>query len=296
MASPRLLITGGSGYLGRRVGQLARPHWAVAATYCRRPAAAPEVQWHPLDVRDRRAVDALLAELAPEVVVHTAALLRGPEPDLLAVNAAGSEYVARAARAAGARLVHISTDVLFDGERGSYSEEDPPNPITPYGRSKARAEALVRSAHPGAVVVRTSLIYDWRSLQDRQTRWMVECIEQGRPLRLFSDERRCPIWLDSLAAAVVELAGLDYSGLLHVAGGQALSRLDFGLRLLRFHGLDTDAVIPSRSSESGQRRPRDCTLDCSRARRLLHSPLPGVNQILREALSENRIWPAGRHK
>jgi dTDP-4-dehydrorhamnose reductase len=289
MTDPRMLVTGGSGYLGGWVVRLACTGWDVTATYLTHPAGreedAPGAAWRRLDVRDGPAVGALVREIRPAVIVHTAASNPGDRADFESTNVAGTHHVAHAAAACGARLVHISTDVLFDGQRGSYVEDDPPSPITPYGRSKALAEQAVRASGADAVVVRTSLIYGWRPRPDRHTRWIVGDLRAGRPVRLFTDELRCPIWVESLAAAIVELAGLDRapsipSGVLHVAGAQPLSRYQFGLRLLRFHGLDPSPIVPARSRESGLHRPLDCTLDCSRARALLRTPLPGVDEVL----------------
>jgi dTDP-4-dehydrorhamnose reductase len=164
--------------------------------------------------------------------------------------------------------------------RANYVEDDSPTPITPYGRSKALAEEAVHTSGAEAVIVRTSLIYGWRPHVGRHTRWMVDDLKAGRPLRLFTDELRCPIWVENLATAVIELAGMSYTGVLHVAGAQALSRYEFGVRLLRFHGLDPRPVIPASSRESGLHRPLDCTLDCSRAQALLRTPLPGVDEVL----------------
>jgi dTDP-4-dehydrorhamnose reductase len=290
MPNPRMLVTGGSGYLGGRVVALACTGWDVTATYLTHPIDddegkdTPGVTWHWLDVRDGAAVEALVDEVRPTVIVHTAASNPGTGDDFGATNVAGTRHVARAAAAHGARLVHMSTDVLFDGEKGNYVEEDPPTPITPYGRSKALAEEAVRAAGAEAVIVRTSLIYDWRQRSDRHTRWIVEGLEAGQPVRLFTDELRCPIWVESLAAAVVELAGMKYTGVLHVAGAQVLSRYEFGVRLVRFHGFDAGPIIPVRSRESGVRRPLNCTLDCSRARALLRTPLPGVDEVLRTCI------------
>lgn len=280
MAKPRMLVTGGSGYLGGWVVRLARPNWDVTATYLAHPVDDSGISWHQLDVRDEAATRALVNEVRPAVVVHTAASNAGEGADFEATNAMGTCHVARAAAACGTRLVHISTDVLFDGQKGNYVEADTPLPITAYGRSKALAEGEILAAGVEAVIVRTSLIYGWRPHADRHTCQIVDNLKAKQPVRLFTDELRCPVWVESLAAAMVELAGLDYTGVLHVAGAQPLSRYEFGARLTRFHGLDPSSIVPALSRESGLCRPLDCTLDCSRARRLLSTPLPGVDEVL----------------
>lgn len=280
MEKPRLLVTGGSGYLGGWVARLALAQWDVTATYLSHPVRGAGVSWRRLDVRDRSAVAALVAEIHPAVVIHTAAMNPGAGRDFRATNIAGTYHVAREAAAWDARLVHVSTDVVFDGEQGSYVEEDPPSPITPYGRSKARAEEMVEQAGPEAVIVRTSLIYGWRPEVDRHTRWMLDKLAGDEVVRLFTDELRCPIWVESLAAALVELAEMDLTGRLHVAGAQALDRYAFGQRVLRFHGVDPAPLVPALSRESGLSRPLDCTLDISHAQALLSTPLPGVDEVL----------------
>jgi dTDP-4-dehydrorhamnose reductase len=278
-----MLVTGGSGYLGGWVVRVARTDWDVTATYLTHPANDPGATWRWLDVRDGTAVATLVNEVRPAVVVHTVAVNPRDVSDLEAINATGTRHVARAAAACGARLIHISTDALFDGEKGNYAEEDPPTPITPYGCSKALAEKEVQDSGAEAVIVRTSLVYGWRPRMARQVRWIVDDLETGKPVRLFTDELRCPIWVESLAAVVIELAGLDYTGVLHVAGAQPLSRYEFGVRLLRFYGLDSALVIPALSRESGLVRPLNLVLDCSRARAILHTPLPGVDEVLQQS-------------
>ena len=306
IAVPSILITGGSGHLGRWVVRLAKGQrglrepasGVVTATYLTHPVREAGIHWRQLDVRDGKAVARLITETRPEVVIHTAALNPGQGADFDAVNAVGSRHVAKAAARVGARLIHVSSDVIFDGHKGNYVEQDPPSPITPYGRSKALAEEEVRASGAQAVIVRTSLIYGpavgsdptpdndtpWQ-VWDRQTRWVVGDLKAGKPVRLFTDERRCPIRVESLAAALLELAQSDQwqaipGGTLHVAGSQPLSRYQFGLRLSRFHGADPLGIVPTSSRASGLIRPLDCTLDCSRARTLLQTPLPGVDQVL----------------
>jgi dTDP-4-dehydrorhamnose reductase len=287
MGKPRMLVTGGSGYLGGWVVRLACSNWNVIATYCAHAVGEPDADWRQLDVRDRAAVAALVEEVRPRVIIHTASINPGQGDDFEAVNAGGSRNVARAVASVGARLIHLSSDVLFDGQKGNYVEADPPSPITSYGRSKALAEEAVRDSGAEAVIVRTSLIYGWRPTVARAVQWMIDDLRAGKLVHLYTDEIRCPIWVESLAAAVVELAGMRYTGVLHVAGAQPLSRYEFGVRMLRFHGVDPSPVIPVPSPKD-RLRPLDCTLDCSRAHVLLCGraprvrPLPGVDEVLEQ--------------
>ncbi|MCS6880014.1 MAG: sugar nucleotide-binding protein [Oscillochloridaceae bacterium] len=276
-----IFITGGTGYLGRvLVRQASRSGHRVAASYYTQAPPSDEALWLPLDVRDSLAVEDLLDRLRPEVVIHTA--YRQGGPDLLPVTTTGAGNVARAAAAIGARLIHLSSDVIFDGEReGAYTEDDPPAPISAYGAAKARAETLVTAAHPGAVVVRTSLIYGFAPI-DRISQFALDVATGRSTERLFTDEIRCPIYVEDLAAALLELCALPYYGPLHIAGAEALSRYAFGVLIARAWNVDPSGIQGALSADSPVRRPRNCALDSSRARGLLRTRLRGVSDVLRE--------------
>jgi dTDP-4-dehydrorhamnose reductase len=220
-----------------------------------------------LDITDRPAVLTLTARVRPDVVVNCAY-----RSDSWAVCADGAAYVALAAREAGARLVHLSTDALHAGRPTPYLDEDEPTPVHRYGAAKAAAETAVAAIDPGAVLVRTSLIVgDDRS---KQVQLVLDLITGRRPGALFSDEIRCPVAVQDLAAAVLELAGSGYTGLINVAGPEALTRVELGRLVAARYGLDPDAVPVGTIAESGLgARPADVRLDSSRAAGLLRTPL-----------------------
>jgi dTDP-4-dehydrorhamnose reductase len=276
-----LLITGGSGYLGSCLARQACGVWHVVATYFSHPPSLPGCHAVHLDVRDEEQVCRLLADLRPRAVIHAAADMSSPAA-MQSTIAKGTRNVAAAAAAIGVRLIHLSTDVLFDGEHAPYTESATPMPITPYGRAKAEAESSVTRLCPGGAIVRTSLIYGFDP-PDPRTLWVLASLRQEQPITLFTDELRSPVWVEQLAAALLELAArdsADTAGVWHIAGPQSLSRYDFGARLARAYGLDPAGITPGLSRQSGLVRPRNCILDVSKARLRLQSPLWGVDQVL----------------
>jgi len=264
----RLFVTGLGGYLGHALAAAAPGE--VTGTV-RERAAPAGARVFALDVRDERAVAEAITEVRPDAVIHTAAA-RGGE-DQWSVNVDGAAAVARAARAEHVRLVHLSSDTVFCGDLGRpLREDDPPAPVSAYGKSKAAAETAVSAAHPGAVLVRTSLIYGGHEPSEDE----VAALDPTQPFN--ADEVRCPIVAGDLAAALVELAALeDVRGPLHVAGADGVSRLTFARLLVAARGGDPAAVPGGWHPPS---RPGDVRLDCSRARTLLRTRLRGVREVL----------------
>jgi len=266
----KLLVTGASGYLGAGILRRAPTDWQMAATYVSQTIERANVAAFYLDVRDAEAVHRVIENVHPDVVIHTAALMTGAE--MMAVNAEGTRHVARAAKQSGARLIHLSSDVIFDGEHAPYDENAQPHPLIPYAVSKARAEEIVRQEFSDALIVRTSLIYGFDPM-DPRTRQVLD----GEMPRLFTDEYRCPILVDDLADALIELAQPETRFLqtLNLAGAQRISRYDFGIALAKKYRV-APRFTPALSASHPTPRPRDCTLDISLAQKILKTKLRGV--------------------
>jgi len=249
----RLFITGLGGLLGGELAARAEG-WSVAGSVFERPGP-PGVEAIRLDVRDEDAVRAALR--GADLVIHTAY-----RQDDESITADGAAVVARCAPG---RLIHLSSDVIFSGALSRpLREEDPVDPVTDYGRWKARAEELVLAERPDALAIRTSLIYRG----DGSTRH--EQLARDPSMSFYDDELRSPIQVGDLAAAILELAQLEVSGPLHVGGADGLSRLDF-------------ARLMNPSARGGPRppgRPGDCRLDSSRAQALISTRLRGARDVL----------------
>ena len=257
----RLLVTGGrTGYLGRHVVAAAAEHDVVA------------VGSADCDVRDRAAVDLLLDAHRPDAVVHTAYVQSDH-----AVTATGAVHVAQAAARVGARLVLVSSDVVFGGRPVPYDESEPPDPVSAYGEAKVEAETAALASGPDVVVARTSLILGDGESKHEQ---LFRSLALGADGALFEDERRCPVHVGDLAAALVELADSDVRGVVHLGGADATSRLELGRLVARRDGLDADSLRAGRRADLPDPGPVDVRLDSSLAAGLLTTRLRGAREFL----------------
>ena len=269
-----LLITGGGSYLGQHLVPLAlAEHETHYSYYHTDPFELPAGR--QLDIRDATAVARLVSALQPSTIIHTVGSNRSPA--MAEVIVEGTRNITRAAADSGAQLVHISTDVLFDGREAPYDEDAQPAPLHEYGRAKASAETIV-SGWENHVIIRTSLIYGL-DVMDRGTEWIVNALQAGQPVTLFTDQQRNPVWAVTLSQACLELAELSYCGVLNVAGSQVLSRAEFALRMLDWWGVEDRTTLMLGRSDP-DRWPADCTLSLDRAKSLLQTPLPGVDDVL----------------
>jgi dTDP-4-dehydrorhamnose reductase len=236
----------------------------------------------PLSLTDRDQVLRCIMALAPHVILHTAAVNpgKGSADAMWQTNVAGSRYVAEGAATIGARLVHISSDVVHDGKHAPYADDARPAPLNAYAHSKAEAEAVVAAILPQAAIVRTSLIYGLTEM-DRSTASFVQRLQNGQPLVLFTDVIRQPIWGATLADALLKLCAIDYAGTLNVAGQQALTRAAFGQRLLAWWGINTQGRLQEgHAAAISDTIPLDLRLTLTKAEQLLDMSFAGVDEVL----------------
>ena len=288
------LVTGAGGQVGSvLLRRLARDREPAIGVLSPTGPAPVEGACERLDLLDARAVEALFARYAPQVVVHAAAMASvaaAAQGAALAqqINAGVTAHLARLAHERGARFVYTSTDMVFDGERAPYAEHAAPEPATTYGQSKLDGERAVL-AYARHTVVRLPLLYGMPAVS-RNTTFLdqVAALRAGRTLKLFIDEWRTPLWLEDATRALVRVARSREAGVLHLAGPERLSRLEMGRLLARALGVASPAIegVPRSALAAPEPRPRDLSLSAERYMSAFGEP-PG--RPLAEAFAE--IWP-----
>jgi dTDP-4-dehydrorhamnose reductase len=269
----RILITGGSSYLGQHLVPFISSHTIAYTYFQNNPNPSPN--GYPIDIRDETAVRNLIFTFKPNIIIH----LIGSNGQMTAAIRQGAGNIVWAAQEVGARLIHLSSDVIFAGDAAPYDETAPANPITPYARAKADAEAIVQQ-HPNHVIIRTSLIYSLQKI-DRGTRWMAASLSKGDPVTLFNNQIRNPVWVNTLCAAIGELLNHPFTGILNVAGKQVMSRAEFGLKMLDFWQVQPRDSLTIGSGTGSW--PLNCELNLGLATAVLKTPLLGVEQVLEQA-------------
>ncbi len=284
----RYLVTGASGLLGLNLClALAAQGETVTGVVGRHALRRPPFAQAYANFGVCGAADSLVDQFAPDVIINCAAMaiIDACEADpALAeqVNAHMPAELARSARASGARMVHISTDSVFDGTRDCYTEADAPNPLSIYSRTKLAGERAVAEANPDAIIARV-VFYGW-SLGGRRSlsEFFYNRLSAGQTATGFTDVFFCPLHAQHLGAALAQMATLRLSGLYHVVGPECISKYDFGVALAREFGFNPVLVLPTsvRDSElKAQRSPRLC-LSAEKVTSALGGPLPGVAEGL----------------
>lgn len=291
----RVLVTGATGLLGQVLcHDLADDHDVVALTHSR-SLLDDRLTGVRADIRDEDALSRLWEAARPEYVVHTAALASVDEcerdPDRArAENADAVGTIARLCRRHGSRLVHVSTDAVFDGSSGPYTEDDPVGPLNVYARTKWEGEDICLREAPDALVARVNF-FGWSATGTRSlAEFFYNAVAEGRPVNGFTDVQFSPLYSRDLGDLLWAAAQRrDVVGVRHVAARDALSKHEFGREVARTFGFNTDLVRPCTAAETHSvvRSPR-LILDASRIAGELGRPLPTVRDGLRRLHEDAR--------
>lgn len=278
----RFLVTGASGLLGLNFClQTAGEHTVFGVVHQHALKGVPFTVLSA-DLSQPGEVERIVEQAQPEVILHCAALANldacEANPELAEhLNARVPGELAQAAKRLGARLVHISTDAVFDGQSGNYCETDLPHPINTYARTKLAGEHKVADSDPQALIARVNF-YGWslkgvRSLGE----WFVNNLSAGRYIYGFTDVFFCPLLVQQLSEILIKAVEKRLSGIYHVVSSESLSKDDFGRRLAHQFKLDETLITPVSWKVSGLQAVRspDLTLNSTKLAEAFGETLPG---------------------
>jgi len=301
---PKLFISGISGLLGINLALQASDNFCVSGCYRMHPVEFPGSQTVCLDLCDSEATEKTLTEIAPDLIIHTAGLTNveqcESDPELAhQSHVDSSRNVAMVAKKLQAKLVHISTDHLFDGENPLRTESETPSPINVYARTKFLAEQVTLEICPDALVVRTNFFGWGTSIKSSFSDWILRSLKDGQELTMFSDVYFTPILINSLVETAFHLVRRDASGIFNVAAGQRVSKFEFARKVARLFQLPEEQIRPISvdSFSFNARRPRDMSLDVGKVESFLRTRMPSVENSLEELrVLEEQGWPGRLQK
>src|SRR5216683_7089933 len=304
----RVVVTGANGLLGSRLALLLAQRGHNLTGCSRGPwrgsvQAIQSFEYRSCDLSKEHEVRELFAIAQPEVVIHCASMtdVDACERDPLAAHACNVEsatHIAINARQFRAHFICVSTDYVFDGADGPYSEDDLPNPRGVYSRTKHIAEQVVQTLAQSWAIARTAVVYGWPPAgRPNFGSWLVATLAQNQQVRLFEDQFVSPSLAVNVAEMLAELAERRLTGVWNICGATVANRVKFGELLCEIFGFDTRLIIAThlRDAKLAAPRPPNAGLKTDKAQQeLAHQPLPlrtAIQRFHAEWLKENQAVP-----
>ncbi|HEX7557188.1 MAG TPA: SDR family oxidoreductase [Leptolinea sp.] len=284
----RLLVTGASGLLGVNLALREYTRRAVTGITHTHHLTGIPFSIQTVDLTEPDSISRMLDEVQPETVIHCAAMAdidvceKQPEQAAL-INSQVPGILAKACQVRSIRLVHLSTDAVFDGSRGGYLETDTPHPLSVYAETKLKGEMAVLAANPQAVIARVNF-YGWSLTGKRSlAEFFYNNLSAGKVVNGFTDVEFCPLFVNHLANLLIRLADGNFSGIFHAVSPIALSKYEFGCRIAEAFGLDKRLIKPVSVMQGNLTAPRSLklTLNTDKLKETLQMVLPGVEEGIR---------------
>ncbi len=272
----RLLVTGASGLLGNKIVTLAESDYLVTPTDITQPLHPNAVK---ADITDSVGISQLFRKLGPDIVIHTASetnvdRCETEKERAWKINAEGTRNIAEACQKTNAKLIYISTDYVFDGEKGLYTEEDQPNPIDYYGLTKLEGEREVTKHCENYAILRTSVLYGRHPWKQDFATWIINKLKQNQEITVVDDHYNTPTLADNLAKIALEVGERDLQGIFHASGCERISRYEFARRIAKTFDLETALIKPIKMSELTAwiaKRPKDSSLNTDKIQKQLRT-------------------------
>ncbi len=259
-----LIITGVNGLLGQKILEQAASDYAILGVDIHDEPAIQKIKFDylKLDITDRRLLKDTVLNFYPNYIINTAAMTNvdgceDHKEDCWRINVEAVENLIYAARKIGSRMVQLSTDYIFDGKNGPYSEDDTPAPQGYYGKSKLASENLLRSSELDFTIVRTMVLYGVaNNVRPNFVTWLISALKSDEEVTIVNDQFGSPTLADDLAAAILQIVKLDKWDTFHISGSEIIDRYRFALQIADTFGLNKKLIKQITTSELQQKAPR----------------------------------------
>lgn len=274
----KLIIVGGSGLLGGHLIQQAKNEFEVVATFKDHPFEMEGCRSLYLDITDYDKIESTIMKESPDLIILTAAqrnldYCERNKREVNRINVDGARNMAMASKKIGAKLIYLSTDMVFDGTKERYHENDATNPINHYGKTKLEGEREVVKALDDFAIARVSVLYDWNLFEHtfNFVTWVYEGLKEGKPLKLFSDQYRNVTYIKNTCEALLSICKKDEKGIFHVVGKNCVSRQYIGKKVAETFGFDEGLIKTSTSDDFDwlAKRPKKCCLNVEKMEKRL---------------------------
>jgi dTDP-4-dehydrorhamnose reductase len=289
----RLLVTGASGLLGHKIVGLVKNGYTIIPLHNTRPLHPNSLR---IDITNLSETHTLFNKLKPNAVIHTASetnvdKCETEKEHTWKVNVEGTRNIALACAKTNSKLVYISTDYVFDGEKGNYTEKDKPNPINYYGITKLEGEKQVTQHCKNYAILRTSVLYGWHPWKQNFATWIISKLKQQQKITVVEDHYNTPTLADNLAEMAVEVAMKDLRGVYHASGRERMSRYEFAKQIAKTFNLNSDLIKPVKMSQLTAwiaKRPKDSSLNTGKIQKQLKTKLLNITQGLKKMKAEEK--------
>ena len=264
MLKKRILIIGSNGMLGQRLVE----HYSdridveLFLTSAEEKSYFEDLTYKTLDITNKKDVKNIILGFYPDVIINVAAYTNVDKCETerkiaMDINANGVEYLAKYSVVSHAHLIHISTDYVFDGCCGPYSETDLPNPISYYGRSKLAGENIIRKFDIPYTIIRTNVLFGTAKFgRPDFVKWVVQSLSENKKIKIVTDQINNPTYLDDLVSGISKASDLKKTGLFNIGGAELLSRFEFTRKISDYFNLDFNLVEPIITADLNQPAPR----------------------------------------
>lgn len=264
----KILVIGGSGFLGAKFLELAPKNFDIHSTYLTKKTNFRNINEYKIDLLNNLAIIKLINKINPQIIFYTAKVKffdENPEENKKNIDA-----LAKISKEKRIKLFFVSTDAVFDGKRGDYMETDELKPLNAYGLSKKLAEEVIRNIIDDAIIIRTSYVYGKNIFgYDKRTGELLNELKLGKNVFRFDDLFRSITSVDDLAMACWKLIEVDFKGIIHIAGKKE-SIFDFSKKISRAFGFDESLILPNSYKETGKVFARDTSLNTSLANKCIN--------------------------